>query len=91
MRMGHTEASLGMSMPNVYLRQLLTLLLLRFSDLCRLTSLPPAGLLCELVAPEPNPTGRMAQLADCLAFAKEHKLECISVEMIRDWREAKGL
>jgi 3,4-dihydroxy-2-butanone 4-phosphate synthase len=53
--------------------------------------LPPAGLLCELVAPEPNPTGRMAQLADCLKFAKEHKLECISVEMIRDWREAKGL
>lgn len=53
--------------------------------------MPEAGLLCELVAPEPNPTGRMAQLADCLAFAKEHKLECISVEMIRDWRETKDL
>jgi 3,4-dihydroxy-2-butanone 4-phosphate synthase len=56
-----------------------------------LTGLPKAGLLCELVAPEPNPTGRMAQLADCIAFATEHKLELITVEMIKEYREKKGL
>lgn len=56
-----------------------------------LTGLPKAGLLCELVALEPNPTGRMAQLADCIAFATEHKLELITVEMIKEYREKKGL
>lgn len=29
----------------------------------------------------------MAQLDDCVVFAKEWKLECISVEMIKKWRE----
>ncbi|KAL7417574.1 3,4-dihydroxy-2-butanone 4-phosphate synthase [Mrakia frigida] len=60
-------------------------------DLCRLTGLPEAGLLCELVAPDPNPTGSMAKLEDCLKFAKTWKLETISVEMIKKWREEKNL
>jgi 3,4-dihydroxy-2-butanone 4-phosphate synthase len=33
----------------------------------------------------------MAQLDDCLAFAREHKLETISVEMIRKWRQDKAI
>lgn len=72
-------------------RILLCLSIVPTSDLCVLTGLPPAGLLCELVAPDPNPTGSMAKLEDCLTFAKTWKLETISVEMIRKWREEKGL
>ncbi|CED84568.1 -dihydroxy-2-butanone 4-phosphate synthase [Phaffia rhodozyma] len=60
-------------------------------DLCVLASLPPAGLLCELVAPDPNPTGRMAQLDDCITFAKQWNLPLITVEMLKRWREQKGL
>lgn len=33
----------------------------------------------------------MAQLPDCLAFAHEHKLPVISVEMIREYRVTNGL
>jgi len=49
-------------------------------DLCRLTNLPPAGLLCELV--NDDLFGSMARRDDCRAFANQWGLKMISVEMI---------
>jgi len=53
-------------------------------DLCRLTSLNPAGLLCELVNDDEQ--GSMARRDDCRAFADRWGLKMISVEMIVRWR-----
>ena len=49
-------------------------------DLCRLTSLPLAGVLCELVNDDPQ--GTMARRDDCRAFADRWGLKMISVEML---------
>jgi len=49
-------------------------------DMCRLTGLPLAGLLCELV--NDDPMGTMARRDDCRAFANRWGLKMISVEMI---------
>jgi len=53
-------------------------------DLCRLTNLPPAGVLCELVNDDPE--GSMARRDDCRAFADKWGLKMISVEMLVEWR-----
>jgi len=53
-------------------------------DLCYLTDLPPAGLLCEIV--NDNETGSMARRDDCRAFANKWGLKMISVEMLVSWR-----
>ncbi|KAG6885111.1 hypothetical protein C0993_005785 [Termitomyces sp. T159_Od127] len=46
-------------------------------DLCRLTGLPPAGVLCELVNDDAQ--GTMARRDDCRAFADKWGLKMISV------------
>ncbi|KAG6891235.1 hypothetical protein C0995_008487 [Termitomyces sp. Mi166 len=53
-------------------------------DLCVLTGLPPAGVLCELVNDDPQ--GTMARRDDCRAFADRWGLKMISVEMLAEWR-----
>jgi len=53
-------------------------------DLCYLTGLPPAGILCELV--NDDQTGSMARRDDCRAFADKWGLKMISVEMLVSWR-----
>ncbi|KAG6857428.1 hypothetical protein H0H87_003495 [Tephrocybe sp. NHM501043] len=53
-------------------------------DLCLLTGLPPAGVLCELVNDDAR--GTMARRDDCRAFADRWGLKMISVEMLAEWR-----
>lgn len=55
-------------------------------DLCALTGLPLAGLLCELV--NDDETGSMARRDDCRAFANKWGIKMISVEMLAAWRLA---
>lgn len=54
------------------------------ADLCRLTGLPPAGLLCELVKPD-DEEGSMARRDDCKAFAQQWGLKMISIEQLKDY------
>jgi 3,4-dihydroxy-2-butanone 4-phosphate synthase len=58
-------------------------------DLCMLTHLPQAGLLCELVNDDAE--GTMARRDDCRAFADRWGLRMISVEMLAEWRRSEGL
>ena len=65
-------------------------------DLCKLTGLRPAGLLCELVNDDEQ--GTMARRDDCRAFADRWGVKMISVDMLVEWRRkveaeeaAKGL
>jgi 3,4-dihydroxy-2-butanone 4-phosphate synthase len=58
-------------------------------DLCTLTGLPRAGLLCELV--NDDETGSMARRDDCRAFADKWGLKMISVEMLVSWRLKAGV
>ncbi len=53
-------------------------------DLCALTGLPPAGVLCELV--NDNAEGSMMRRDDCRAFADKWGLKMISVEMLAEAR-----
>jgi 3,4-dihydroxy-2-butanone 4-phosphate synthase len=53
-------------------------------DLCLLTGLPPAGLLCELINDDPQ--GSMARRDDCRAFADRWRLKMISVKMLVEYR-----
>ncbi|KAF9653307.1 3,4-dihydroxy-2-butanone 4-phosphate synthase [Thelephora ganbajun] len=53
-------------------------------DLCKLTGLPPVGLLCELVNDDEQ--GTMARRDDCRAFADRWGVKMISVEMLVEWR-----
>jgi len=53
-------------------------------DLCALTGLPRAGVLCELV--NDNEEGSMMRRDDCRAFADKWGIKMISVEMIKEWR-----
>lgn len=53
-------------------------------DLCRLTGLPPAGLLCELVKPD-DEDGSMARRDDCKAFAQQWGLKMISIEQLKEY------
>jgi len=58
-------------------------------DLCYLASLPPAGLLCELVNPS-DPAGSMARRDDCYRFARQWGLKVISVADLAEYVEAHG-
>jgi 3,4-dihydroxy-2-butanone 4-phosphate synthase len=53
-------------------------------DLCLLTDLPPAGVLCEIVNDDAE--GTMARRDDCRAFADRWGLKMISVEMLVQYR-----
>ncbi|KAF7794385.1 hypothetical protein EIP86_005519 [Pleurotus ostreatoroseus] len=53
-------------------------------DLCALTGLPRAGVLCELVNEDEE--GTMMRRDALRAFADRWGLKMISVEMIKDWR-----
>lgn len=53
-------------------------------DLCLLTGLPQAGVLCELVNDDEE--GSMARRDDCRRFADRWGLKMISVEMLAEWR-----
>ncbi|KAF8524211.1 3,4-dihydroxy-2-butanone 4-phosphate synthase [Gautieria morchelliformis] len=53
-------------------------------DLCILTSLPPAGILCELV--NDNPQGSMARRDDCRQFADRWGIKMISIEQLVMYR-----
>lgn len=53
-------------------------------DLCVLTGLPQAGVLCELV--NDDALGTMARRDDCRAFADRWGLKMITVEMLAEWR-----
>lgn len=53
-------------------------------DLCALTGLPRAGVLCELV--NEDEMGTMMRRDALRAFADRWGLKMISVEMIAEWR-----
>lgn len=55
-------------------------------DLCMLTSLPQAGVLCELVNDDEQ--GTMMRRDDLRAFADRWGLKMISVEMIQQYRRS---
>jgi len=56
-------------------------------DLCRLTHLPEAGALCELVNDlDEDVTGGMMRRDQCRAFADKWGLKMISVEMLVEFR-----
>jgi 3,4-dihydroxy-2-butanone 4-phosphate synthase len=57
-------------------------------DLCLLTNLPKAGVLCELVNDDEE--GSMARRDDCRRFADHWGLKMISVEMLAEWRMVHG-
>lgn len=57
-------------------------------DLCMLTGLPPAGLLCELVNDDEQ--GTMARRDDCRAFAYRWGIKMITVDMLVEWRRKVG-
>ncbi|KZV98732.1 3,4-dihydroxy-2-butanone 4-phosphate synthase [Exidia glandulosa HHB12029] len=56
-------------------------------DLCRLTGLPPAGLLCEIV--NDDAMGSMARRDDCRAFADRWGLKMISIDQLAQYREQR--
>lgn len=53
-------------------------------DLCALTGLPRAGVLCELV--EDDEMGSMMRRDGCRRFADRWGLRMISVDMLAEWR-----
>lgn len=55
------------------------------TDLCKLTDLPPVGVICELVKPD-DPEGNMARRDDCYRFAQQHHIKMISIEQIEEYR-----
>jgi 3,4-dihydroxy 2-butanone 4-phosphate synthase/GTP cyclohydrolase II len=54
-------------------------------DLCRLAHLPPVGVLAELV----NDDGTVMRGADVADFARQHKLQQISIADLISWRHAR--
>ncbi|NLK85582.1 MAG: 3,4-dihydroxy-2-butanone-4-phosphate synthase [Aeromonadales bacterium] len=56
-------------------------------DLARLAGLTPAGILCELCAPD----GNMAKLPRVTQFALEHDLTCLSILDLIAYRKAKNV
>ena len=59
-------------------------------DLCKAASLPPGGLLCELVDPD-DPQGGIAARDACLKFARQHGIKVTTIEMLRDWQNEHGV
>lgn len=51
-------------------------------DLCRLSGLPPAGVICEIQ----NPDGSMARLPQLAQYAKKHHLKLISIADLISYR-----
>jgi 3,4-dihydroxy-2-butanone 4-phosphate synthase len=96
-RRGHTEAGLGELLCLSRVRYaLLTVCsnhghtfgadLLCLQDLCRLTGLTPAALLCELINDDEQ--GTMSRRDDCRAFADTWGLKMISIAQLADLRRA---
>jgi len=54
-------------------------------DLCRLASLTPAAVICEVMKPD----GTMARLPDLQVFCREHGLLLASIADLIAWREAR--
>src|SRR6187455_285974 len=54
-------------------------------DLCKLASLPPIGVICELV----NDDGTVKRGPQVIAFAREHGLKVISVADLIAYRQAR--
>jgi 3,4-dihydroxy 2-butanone 4-phosphate synthase/GTP cyclohydrolase II len=52
-------------------------------DLCRLSGLRPAGVLCEIMRSD----GTMARLPDLKRFAQRHRLKIVSVEQLISYRQ----
>ena len=50
-------------------------------DLCKLSGLPPVGVICELVNSN-DPKGSMMRLNDCIAFGKEHNIPLITIDAL---------
>ncbi|KAI5119957.1 hypothetical protein M0805_002146 [Coniferiporia weirii] len=57
-------------------------------ELCALTGQAPGGVLCELV--NDDAAGSMARRDDCRAFADRWGLKMVGVEMLAEWRRARG-
>lgn len=53
-------------------------------DLARLTGQVPAGVICEIMAPD----GEMMRLPELVAFAREHALPIISIDQLATHRRA---
>ncbi|KAK7202961.1 3,4-dihydroxy-2-butanone 4-phosphate synthase [Myxozyma melibiosi] len=51
-------------------------------DLCKLTGLPPVGVIGEIVKDE---DGSMARRDDCLAFGKQHDLDVITIDALVEY------
>jgi 3,4-dihydroxy-2-butanone 4-phosphate synthase len=54
-------------------------------DLCKLTQLPRAGLLCELVNDDEQ--GSMMRRDECRAFADRWGIKMVSVDMLAEYRK----
>lgn len=53
-------------------------------DLCKLSGLAPAGVICEIVRDE---DGLMARRDDCLKFAKTHGIKTITIDDLVKYRK----
>jgi 3,4-dihydroxy-2-butanone 4-phosphate synthase len=78
-RRGHTESAVGKSIVSQTSQVAHT-----EPDLCALTNLPQAGLLCELV--NDDVCGTMARRDDCRAWSQKHGVKMISIEMIAQYK-----
>lgn len=96
-RRGHTEAATGESTSTLNLLAISTSrtrtdgsqpLCSAYTDLCKLTSLPAVGLLCEIVKPD-DPLGSMARRDDCKAFAEKWGFKMISIDQLQQFMEKK--
>ncbi|KAA8915602.1 hypothetical protein TRICI_002247 [Trichomonascus ciferrii] len=54
-------------------------------DLCKLTGLNPAAVICEIVRDE---DGLMARRDDCLKFAKTHSIMAITIEQLVNYKKS---
>lgn len=53
-------------------------------DLCKLSGLPPVGVICELVKDE---DGSMMRLDDCQKFGAKHGIALVTIEQLVDYLE----
>lgn len=59
-------------------------------DLCRLSGLPPIGVICELVNND-DPKGSMMRLDDCIKFGKKHNIPLITIDALVEYIKSKNL
>ncbi|KAI3402452.1 RIB3 [Candida oxycetoniae] len=57
-------------------------------QLCELTGLQPAGVICELVRDE---DGLMMRLDDCVKFGREHGIKLITIKQLLEYIDKKSL